>query len=69
MDTKVSKKLLKLFAVILLLCLGTSLGFYFGQKEAERRVINSFFTQGAQEDVKSLDFTLFWNAWPTSLDE
>ena len=65
MDTKVSKKLLKLFAVILLLCLGTSLGFYFGQKEAERRVINSFFTQGAQEDVKSLDFTLFWNAWQT----
>jgi carboxyl-terminal processing protease len=57
------KKLLKLIAVILLLCLGTSLGFYFGQKEAEKRVVNSFFFQGAQEDVKSLDFTLFWDAW------
>jgi len=63
METKNFKKLLKIVAVILLLCLGTSLGFYFGQKEAEKRVVNSFFFQGAQEDVKNLDFTLFWNAW------
>lgn len=63
MEIKGSKKLLKLVAVILLLCLGTGLGFYFGQKQAEKRIINGIFTQGAGQDVKNLDFRLFWDAW------
>ncbi len=65
METKGWQKLLKLVAVILLLCLGTGLGFYFGQEEGERKAVNQFFSQGAGEDVSNLDFTLFWETWQT----
>jgi carboxyl-terminal processing protease len=59
----IQKKIAVLFLVIILFTSGLVFSFYSGQKQGEKRVINSIFTQGAGSEAKGFDFTLFWEAW------
>ncbi|MBI4359178.1 MAG: S41 family peptidase [Candidatus Nealsonbacteria bacterium] len=58
------KKALGIATLIVLVSTSGVFGFYLGQKDAEKKIINKIFTQGANDPAaKSLDFTLFWNSW------
>ncbi|MDP2930719.1 MAG: S41 family peptidase [bacterium] len=58
------KKILGVTVIIILVVAGAGLGFYAGQRETEKRIINSIFTDGADgTQTGNFDFTLFWNAW------
>lgn len=61
----IQKKIAVFSLVIVLFSSGLVFSFYSGQKQGEKRVINSIFTQGAGPDAKGFDFTLFWEAWQT----
>ena len=58
------KKVLVIVTLVILVLASTGFGFYLGQQDAEKRIINNIFTQGASDqETKNLDFTLFWNVW------
>lgn len=63
---RIARSIVIAIALMILVLASTGFGFYLGQQDAEKRIINNIFTQGANDqEAKNLDFTLFWNAWQT----
>lgn len=57
------KKLAAVAGIVFLVGLGSASGYYLGYQDAKTKFVNEFFTQGAGDELKGMDFTLFWDTW------